>query len=133
MFNKNIQTMRTITYENKKINLDFSLGCINDVYVKELGGNFDDLINISEHESNPSKMMDITRDMLLSGHIYWLFCNGDEDKAEELLSKLKSSKMIATKWLMSATIPTIVDWLSKDLMPSDMDQPISNQTIKKKK
>lgn len=133
MFNKNIQTMRTIIYENKKINLDFSLGCINDVYVKELGGNFDDLINISEHESNPSKMMDITRDMLLSGHIYWLFCNGDEDKAEELLSKLKSSKMIATKWLISATIPTIVDWLSKDLMPSDMDQPIADSTIKKKK
>lgn len=133
MFNKNIQTMRTITHENKKINLDFSLGCINDVYVKELGGNFDDLINISEHESNPSKMMDITRDMLLSGHIYWLFCNGEDEKAEELLNKLKSSKMIATKWLMSATIPTIVEWLSKDLMPSDMDQPIADSTIKKKR
>lgn len=125
--------MRTITHENKKINLDFSLGCINDVYVKELGGNFDDLINISEHESNPSKMMDITRDMLLSGHIYWLFCNGEDEKAEELLNKLKSSKMIATKWLMSATIPTIVEWLSKDLMPSDMDQPIADSTIKKKR
>lgn len=133
MFNKNTQTMRTITYESKKINLDFSLGCINDVYVKELGGNFDDLINISEHESNPSKMMDITRDMLLSGHIYYLFCNAEDEKAEELLTKLKSSKMIATKWLMSATIPTIVDWLSKDLMPSDMDQPLGEVNTKKKK
>lgn len=125
--------MRSITYENKKINLDFSLGCINDVYVKELGGNFDDLINISEHENNPSKMMDITRDMLLSGHIYWLFCNGEDEKAEELITKLKSSKMIATKWLMSATIPVIVEWLSKDLMPSDMDQPLGEVNTKKKK
>lgn len=125
--------MRTINYENKKINLDFSLGCINDVYVKELNGNFDDLINISEHESNPSKMMDITRDMLLSGHIYWLFCNGEDEKAEELITKLKSSKMIATKWLMSATIPVIVEWLSKDLMPSDMDQPVGEVNTKKKK
>jgi hypothetical protein len=125
--------MRSITYENKKINLDFSLGSINDVYVKELQGSFDDLINMQEFEDNPSKMIDITRDMLLSGHIYWLFCNGEEEKAEGLLSKLKSSKMIATKWLLSAGVNTIVEWLTKDLMPSDMDQPIGDTTIKKKR
>lgn len=125
--------MRTITYENKKINLDFSLGSINDVYVKELNGSFDDLINMQNFEDNPSKMIDITRDMLLSGHIYYLFCNGEDEKAEELLSKLKSSKMIATKWLLSAGVNTIVEWLTKDLMPSDMDQPTGDSTIKKKK
>lgn len=133
MFNKNIQTMRTITYENKKINLDFSLGSINDVYVKELNGSFDDLINMQNFEDNPSKMIDITRDMLLSGHIYYLFCNGEDEKAEELLSKLKSSKMIATKWLMSVGVAVIVEWLTKDLMPSDMDQPTGDSTIKKKR
>ena len=125
--------MRTITYENKKINLDFSLGSINDVYVKELNGSFDDLINMQNFEDNPSKMIDITRDMLLSGHIYYLFCNGEDEKAEELLSKLKSSKMIATKWLMSVGVAVIVEWLTKDLMPSDMDQPTSDSTIKKKR
>jgi hypothetical protein len=125
--------MRTITYENKKINLDFSLGSINDVYVKELQGSFDDLINMQSFDDNPSKMIDITRDMLLSGHIYWLFCNGEEDKAEELLIKIKSSKMIATKWLLSAGVHTIVEWLTSDLMPSDMDQPTNNSTIKKKR
>ena len=78
-------------------------------------------------------MIDITRDMLLSGHIYWLFCNGEEEKAEGLLSKIKSSKMIATKWLMTATIPVIVEWLSKDLMPSEMDQPLGEINTKKKK
>lgn len=125
--------MRTITYENKKINLDFSLGSINDVYVKELNGSFDDLINMQAFEDNPSKMIDITRDMLLSGHIYWLFCNGEDEKAEELLTKLKSSRMIATKWLLSAGVNIIVEWLTKDLMPSDMDQPTGDSTIKKKK
>ena len=125
--------MRSITYENKKINLDFSLGSINDVYVKELQGSFDDLINMQSFEDNPSKMIDITRDMLLSGHIYWLFCNGEDEKAEELLGKLKSSKMIATKWLLSAGVNTIVEWLTKDLMPSAMDQPIGDSTIKKKR
>lgn len=125
--------MRTITYENKKINLDFSLGCINDVYVKELQGSFDDLINIQKFEDDPSKMIELTRDMLLSGHIYWLFCNNEDEKAEELLSKLKSSKMIATKWLLSAGVSTIVEWLTSDFMPSDMDQPKGDSTIKKKK
>jgi hypothetical protein len=84
-------------------------------------------------EDIPSNMIDITRDILLSGHIYWLFCNGEDDKAEELLVKLKSSKMIATKWLLSAGLNTIVEWLTSDLMPSDMDQPMSNVAIKKKK
>jgi hypothetical protein len=58
--------MRSITFEGKKINFDFSLGCINDVYVKELGGEFNDLVSMHEYKDNPSKLLDITRDMLLS-------------------------------------------------------------------
>ena len=71
--------MRTITFENKKITFDFSLGCINDVYVKELGGEFNDLVNMQDFENEPSKLIDMTRDMLLSGHIYHLFCTGDDE------------------------------------------------------
>ena len=86
--------MRTITFEGKKINFDFSLGCINDVYVKELGGDFNDIINMQDHENNPSKLIEITRDIMLSGHVYWLYCNAKEEEAEVVLSKLKSSKII---------------------------------------
>ena len=125
--------MRTITFENKKITFDFSLGCINDVYVKELDGNFNDLVNMQEFENDPSKLIDITRDMLLSGHIYHLFCSGDDELAETLLIKLKSSRMIATKWLMQAKVVNVVEWITKDLMPSDLDQPSQETTIKKKR
>lgn len=127
------QTMRTITFENKKITFDFSLGCINDVYVKELGGEFNDLVNMQEFENDPSKLIDMTRDMLLSGHIYHLFCNGDDELAESLLTKLKSSRMIATKWLMQAKVVNVVEWITNDLMPSDLDQPSQDTTIKKKR
>ena len=75
----------------------------------------------------------MTRDMLLSGHIYHLFCTGDDELAESLLNKLKSSRMIATKWLMQAKVINVVEWITKDLMPSDLDQPSQDTTIKKKK
>ena len=123
--------MRSITFEGKKINFDFSLGSINDVYVKELGGDFNDLINMQDYENNPSKLIEVTRDMMLSGHIYWLFISGQEDEAEDLLAKIKGSKMIATKWLMETTVITVVEWITKDLMPSDLDAPKVTQTKKK--
>jgi len=125
--------MRSITFEGKKINFDFSLGCINDVYVRELGGQFNDLVTMQDHQDNPSKLLDITRDMLLSGHIYWLFLNGKDEEAETILVKLKSSKMLATKWLITAQVVNVVDWLTSDLMPSDLDQPKIDNTSKKKK
>jgi hypothetical protein len=124
--------MRSITFEGKKINFDFSLGCINDVYVKELSGDFNDLINMGQYENNPSKLLEVARDMMLSGHIYYLFCNGFEDDAELLMTKIKSSKMIATKWLMQTTVMTVVEWINNDLMPSDLEVP-KNTTVKKKK
>lgn len=123
--------MRSITFEGKKINFDFSLGSINDVYVKELGGDFNDLINMQEYENNPSKLIEVTRDMMLSGHIYWLFINGQEDDAEALLAKIKGAKMIATKWLMETSVITVVEWITKDLMPSDLDTPKVTQAKKK--
>ncbi len=106
---------------------------INDVYVKELGGEFNDLVNMQEFENDPSKLIDITRDMLLSGHIYHLFCSGDDELAESLLTKLKSSRMIATKWLMQAKVINVVEWITNDLMPSDLEQPSQETTIKKKR
>lgn len=123
--------MRSITFEGKKINFDFSLGSINDVYVKELGGDFNDLINMQDYENNPSKLIEVTRDMMLSGHIYWLYINGNDEEADLLLSKIKSSKMIATKWLMQTTVINVVEWITKDLMPSDLDAPKTTQTKKK--
>lgn len=123
--------MRSITFEGKKINFDFSLGSINDVYVKELGGDFNDLINMQEYENNPSKLIEVTRDMMLSGHIYWLYTNGEDDKAESLIDKIKSSKMIATKWIMQTTVIQVVEWITEDLMPSDLDSPKTTQTKKK--
>ncbi len=123
--------MRSITFEGKKINFDFSLGSINDVYVKELGGDFNDLINMQEYESNPSKLIEVTRDMMLSGHIYWLYINGNEEDADALIAKIKSAKMIATKWLMQTQVITVVEWITKDLMPSDLDAPKSTQAKKK--
>lgn len=124
--------MRTITFEGKKINFDFSLGCINDVYVKELGGDFNDLINMGQYENDPSKLLEVTRDMMLCGHIYCLFCGGLEEEAELLLSKIKSSRMIATKWLMQTTVMNVVEWISSDLMPSDLEVPNSSSVKKKK-
>jgi hypothetical protein len=41
--------------------------------------------------------------------------------------------MIATKWLMEAKVSNVVEWITKDLMPSDLDQPSQETTIKKKK
>ena len=125
--------MRSITFEGKKINFDFSLGCINDVYVKELGGEFNDLVSMQEYQDNPSKLLDITRDMLLSGHIYWLFLNGKEEEAETILAKIRGSRMLATKWLINAQVATVVDWITADLMPSDLDQPKIASDSKKKK
>jgi hypothetical protein len=123
--------MRTITFEGKKINFDFSLGSINDVYVKELGGDFNDLINMQEYESNPSKLIEVTRDMMLSGHIYWLYINGHDEDADSLITKIKSAKMIATKWLMQTQVITVVEWITSDLMPSDLDAPKTTQAKKK--
>lgn len=125
--------MRTITFENKKINFDFSLGCINDVYVKELGGDFNDLVNIQDYSDSPNKLIDITRDILLSGNIYYLFCEGEEEKAELLLTKIKSSKMIATKWLMIAKVENVIEWITKDFMPSEVELPETIKEVKKKK
>ena len=132
-YTQNTHTMRSITFEGKKINFDFSLGCINDVYVKELGGEFNDLVSMHEYKDNPSKLLDITRDMLLSGHIYWLFLNGLEEEAENILSKIKSSRMLATKWLISVQVVTVVDWITSDLMPSELEQPQITGATKKKR
>jgi hypothetical protein len=123
--------MRSITFEGKKINFDFSLGSINDVYVKELGGDFNDLINMNDFENDTSKLIEVTRDMMLSGHIYWLYINGHDEEAESLVAKIKSSKMIATKWLMQTTVIAVVEWITKDLMPSDLDAPKATTTKKK--
>jgi hypothetical protein len=123
--------MRSITFEGKKINFDFSLGSINDVYVKELGGDFNDLINMQDYENNTSKLIEITRDMMLSGHIYWLYINGNDEEADTLLSKIKGSKMIATKWLMQTTVISVVEWITNDLMPSELDAPKISQSKKK--
>ena len=125
--------MRTITFEGKKINFDFSLGCINDVYVKELGGDFNDLINMNNYENDHNKLIEITRDMMLSGHIYWLFCNGEDEQAETLISKLKGAKMIATKWVLVAKIDNVLEWISKDFIPSDVELPLDDNKVKKKK
>ena len=125
--------MRTITFEGKKISFDFSLGCINDVYVKELGGDFNDLINMNEYENNPSKLIDVTRDMMLSGHIYWLYCNGREDEADLLISRVKSSRMIATKWLIQTQVMNVVEWITKDLIPNELDTPKEKEKEVKKK
>jgi hypothetical protein len=123
--------MRTITFEGKKINFDFSLGCINDVYVKELGGDFNDLVNMAEYKDDHNKLIDITRDMMLSGHIYWLFCNGHDEEAETLISKIKGARMVATKWLVLTTVLVVIEWIQSDLMPSDLEVPITS--VKKKR
>jgi len=115
--------MRSITFENKELHFDFTLGAINDVFVKELGGNFDDLINFQDMADNPSKLLEVTRDILLSGHIYYLFINGQEEEGDKLLGKLRSARMIASKWLMEVKPITVIEWVTKDMMPSDMGQP----------
>lgn len=125
--------MRTITFEGKKINFDLSLGCINDVYVKELNCDFDNLVSINAFTDNLPKLIEISRDILLSGHIYWLFCNGYEEDAQKLLDKIKSSKMIATKWVLVAKVDNVLEWISKDFIPSDVELPIDDSKVKKKK
>lgn len=125
--------MKTFIYENNKLNFDFCLGSINDVYVKELGGNFNDLIDIETFNDNPSKVIEITRDMLLSGHIYYLFTNGEEEKAEQFLTKLKSSRMIATKWLEKITVIKALEWVGESFRTSEVEQPEVNNATKKKK
>jgi hypothetical protein len=126
--------MRSIKFNNEVIKFDFSLGCINDVFVKELGGNFDDLVNMQDYENEPNKLVDLTRDILLSGHIYWLFVNGEDDKAESLLGRLKGSRMIATKWLFEAKVANVISWITEDMMPSDMGQPsVDGGSVKGKK
>ena len=124
--------MRTITFEGKKINFDLSLGSINDVYVKELNCDFNDLVNIKDYTNDLPKLIEISRDILLSGHIYYLFCNGHDEKAEELLSKIKSSRSLTTKWLVQTTVVKVIDWINSDLMPSDLEVPAS-ATVKKKR
>jgi len=125
--------MKTIEFEGKKLHFDFSLGCINDIYIKELGGSFDDLINIQSLQNDTSKLLDLTRDMLLSGHLYYLFLNDFDDEAELLLSKLKSTRMKAMKWLEVAKIENVIVWIAETLMPSDVEQPNIPNNSKKKK
>jgi hypothetical protein len=48
------------------------------------------------------------------------------------MTKIKSSKMIATKWLMQTTVMSVVEWISNDLMPSELEVPKAT-TVKKKK
>lgn len=125
--------MKSITFEGKKINFDFSLGCVNDVYIKELGGSFDDLINMQKFENDTPKLIELARDITVSAHIYWLFCNGDDEQAESLLSKIKSTKMIATKWVMQEGLFNIVTWITQGLTPSDLDAPKEEAKSSKKK
>lgn len=115
--------MRSFIYDEKEIKLDFSLGCISDIYVKELEGDFNDLINIGEIENNMAKVIEICRDILLSGHIYYLFLNDEEEEADKLLEKLKTSRMRASKWLLEVTPTKVIQWVNEDLMPSDLEQP----------
>lgn len=124
--------MKTLTFEGKKLYFDFSLGCINDVFVKELGGSFDDLINMQNFEKDTSKLLDLTRDILLSGHLYYLYLNEQEEEAEMLLSKLKSTRMKAMKWLEVAKIETVITWVAETLAPSDVEQPSIVNSKKKK-
>lgn len=126
--------MRTITFDNKVLNFDFSLGSVNDVYIKELGGSFDDLINMQKFENDTPRLIELARDILVSAHIYWLFCNGEDEEAEKLLTKIKSTKMIATKWVMQEGLINIVEWITEGLIPSELDEPkdSSVKTTKKK-
>ena len=124
--------MKTLTFEGKKLYFDFSLGCINDVFVKELGGSFDDLINMQNFEKDTSKLLDLTRDILLSGHLYYLYLNEQDEEAEMLLSKLKSTRMKAMKWLEVAKIETVILWVAETLAPSDVEQPTIVNSKKKK-
>jgi hypothetical protein len=41
--------------------------------------------------------------------------------------------MLATKWLINAQVSNVVEWITNDLMPSDLDQPKIENTSKKKK
>lgn len=125
--------MRSFNYEGKEIKLDFSLGCINDIYVNELEGNFNDLINIAEFQDDMGKVLNISRDILLSGHIYYLFLNDGEEEADKLLEKLKTSRMKASKWLLEVTPTKVIQWVNEDLMPSDLEQPAGVEAKKGKK
>lgn len=125
--------MKTFTYEGKKLHFDFCLGTINDVYVKEFGGDFNDLIEIEKYSQNTSKLIDITRDMLLSGHIYYLYINGEDEKAEEMLLKMKSSRMIASKWLEKITILKVLEWIGESFQASEVEEPEIGGSRGKKK
>lgn len=125
--------MKSIEFEGKKINFDFSLGSINDIYVKELGGDFNELINMDSLSDDTSKLIDISRDILLSGHLYYLFINDKDEEAELLLSKLKSTRMKAMKWLQVAKIENVIKWMGESLTPSEVEQPDIKIDSKKKK
>jgi hypothetical protein len=56
-----------------------------------------------------------------------------EEEAENILSKIKSSRMLATKWLISVQVVTVVDWITSDLMPSELEQPQITGATKKKR
>lgn len=124
--------MKTLTFEGKKLHFDFTLGCINDIFIKELGGSFDDLMNMQNHEKDTSKLLDLTRDLLLSGHLYYLFLNDQEEEAELLLSKLKSTRMKAMKWLEVAKIENVINWIAETLAPNEVEQPTITGSKKKK-
>lgn len=126
--------MRTIAFEGKTLNFDFTIGSVNDVYIKELGGSFDDLINMQKFENDTPRLIELARDILVSAHIYWLYCNDEDEQADKLLSKIKSTKMIATKWVMQEGLIKIVEWITEGLTPSDLDEPKEEvaKTTKKK-
>jgi broad-specificity NMP kinase len=60
-----------------------------------------------------------------------LYINGHDEDADSLITKIKSAKMIATKWLMQTQVITVVEWITSDLMPSDLDAPKTTQAKKK--
>lgn len=124
--------MKSITFEGKKINFDFTLGFIHDVYTKEFGGKLDDLINLEslQHES-PTRVSEVIRDSILSAHIYWLYCNGEDEVADSMLSRLRGSRMIATKWLLQIKLENAIAWIAEGLTPSDLDSPKSIPSKKK--
>lgn len=125
--------MKSIVFDEKTLHFDCSLGSINDVFIKELGGKFEDISNMQELENNAPKMVELVRDLLLSGHIYWLFCNGEEEEGERLLSKIRSSRMIATKWVLQEGLINVIQGITQDLFPNDLDTPREEVKTPKKK
>jgi hypothetical protein len=41
--------------------------------------------------------------------------------------------MLATKWLVTCKVVNVVDWITADLMPSDLEKPELKIDSKKKK